>query len=151
MSHVRQQIRDEVVDAVTLLNTTHRNVYRTRVYPMDGNSLPGICVYTKSESSQPATIGGLSTVKTYLRSMSVAIEVYAKASTDLDNDLDDIAVEIETAMANATDLAALAEDVVLSSTEIDIMGGDSEQPVGVMRMTYDIIYRTTLADPSAAL
>jgi len=151
MSHVRQQIRDAVVDAVTLLDTTHRRVFRTRVYPMDSASLPGICVYTQSESSTPNTIGGLKSVSAYLRTMSVAIEVYAKASVDLDNDLDDIAVEIETGMANATSLNALAEDVILASTEIDIMGGDSEQPVGVMRLNYNIIYRTTLADPSAAL
>jgi hypothetical protein len=151
MSHVRQQIRDAVVDAVTLLNTTDRNVFRTRVYPMDRQSLPGLCVYTSSESSEPNTIGGLKTVSAYLRTVSVNIEAYAKASADLDNDLDDISVEVETAMAQDSTLNGLVEDVVLTSTEIDIMGGDSEQPVGVLKLSYDIIYRTTLADPSAAL
>ena len=151
MSHVREQIRDAVVNAVTYLDLTARRVFRTRVYPMDSESLPGICVYTQSETSSPATIGGLTSVSTYLRVMLVNIEVYAKASVDLDNTLDDIAVEIETAMATDATLDGLVEDTVLSGTEIDIMGGDSEQPVGVMRLTYNVTYRTTLADPSAAL
>lgn len=151
MSHVREQIRDAVVSAVTYLDLTARRVFRTRVYPMDRESLPGICVYTKSETSEPNTIGGLKSVSAYLRVMSVSIEVYAKALADLDNTLDDIAVEIEAAMANSSTLNNLAKDVVLSATEIDIMGGDSDQPVGVMRLTYDVTYRTTLADPSAAL
>lgn len=151
MSHVRQQIRDAVVDAVMLLNTTHRSVYKTRVYPMDRASLPGLCVYTSSESIEPSTIGGLKSVSAYLRTLVVNVEAYAKATTDLDNVLDSIAVEVETAMANNSTLNGLVEDVILTSTEIDIMGGDSEQPVGVLRLSYDIIYRTTLADPSAAL
>jgi len=151
MTHARQQIRDAVVEAVTYLDTTKRNVFRTRVYPIDRQSLPGICVYTSSESIEPNTIGGLKSVSAYLRTLSVSIEAYAKASTNLDNTLDGIAVEIETAMAQDSTLNGLVEDVVLTSTEIDIMGGDSEQPVGVLRLSYDIIYRTTLADPSAAL
>jgi hypothetical protein len=151
MSHVREQIRDAVVSAVTYLDLTARRVFRTRVYPMDRESLPGLCVYTSSESIEPNTIGGLKSVSAYLRTLSVNIEAYAKASVDLDNTLDDIAVEVETAMAEDSTLNGLVEDVILTSTEIDIMGGDSEQPVGVLRLSYDIIYRTTLADPSAAL
>lgn len=151
MSHVREQIRDAVVLAVTYLDSTARRVFRSRVYPMDSESLPGICVYTQNESSSPYTVGGLKSVTTYLRIMSVSVEAYAKAGTDLDNTLDDIAVEIETAIATNAALNALVEDVVLSSTEIDIMGGDTELPVGVLKLSYDITYRTTLADPSAAL
>ena len=151
MSHARQQIRDAVVTAVTFLTTTATRVYRARVYPMTAADLPGLCVYTQSESSSPSTIGGLKTVSAYLRTVTINIEAYAKASSNLDNELDNIAVEVETAVATNATLNGLVEDVTLSSTEIDIMGSDTERPVGVLRLSYDIIYRTTLADPSAAL
>jgi hypothetical protein len=151
MSHVRQQIRDAVVAAVTFLPLTATRVYKARVYPMTAADLPGICVYTQSESASLNTIGGLKTVSAYLRNLSINLEIYAKATSNLDNSLDNIAVEVETAIATNAGLNGLAEDVILASTEIDIMGADSEQPVGVMRLTYNIIYRTTLADPSAAL
>jgi hypothetical protein len=151
MSHVRQQIRDAVVTAVTGLTTTGTNVFKTRVYPINRAALPGLCVYAQSESSSPSTIGSLKSVSSYLRTVAIGLEVYARNTDNLDDDLDDIAVEIEQSIATDSDLNSLAEDVILSSTVIDIIGGDTETPVGVMKLTYDVIYRTTLADPSAAL
>ena len=52
MAHLRKQIRDNVVTALTGLSTTGSRVYASRVYP----NLPGLCVYTKSESVEILTM-----------------------------------------------------------------------------------------------
>ena len=49
MAHLRKQIRDNFVTALTSLSTTGSRVYASRVYPMAAANLPGLCVYAKSE------------------------------------------------------------------------------------------------------
>ena len=57
MSHVRKQIRDAVVTALTGLSTTGSRVYKSRIYPLETGKLPGLAIYTKSEEIQNNTIG----------------------------------------------------------------------------------------------
>ena len=38
MAHVRQQIRDAIVTALTGLTTTGTNVFRSRIYPLENNT-----------------------------------------------------------------------------------------------------------------
>ena len=148
MSHVRTQIRDAVADAMLSISGIDTRVFRTRVYPMDKASLPGICVYADSESSELTTIGSSAS---YVRTLSVQIEVYVRGSTDVDETLDGYSVSVETKMATDSTLADLVLQTVLSSTEIDIVGGDSEKPVGVLKLSYDISYRTNQTDPTAII
>ncbi len=56
MAHVRKQIRDAIVTAVTGLTTTGSNVFRSRIYPLESGKLPGLCVYTKSETVEFDTL-----------------------------------------------------------------------------------------------
>ena len=56
MSHVRQQIREQVVTLCTGLTTTGSRVYDTRLYNLDpADNLPGLVIYTQSESSTKST------------------------------------------------------------------------------------------------
>ena len=59
MSHVRQQIRERVGTTLGSLTTTSSRVYQSRVYPLASNNLPGLLIYTKSEESEPATMGSV--------------------------------------------------------------------------------------------
>ena len=56
MAHVRKQIRDNIVTTLTGLATTGSNVYRTRVYPLAENKLPGLAIYTDTEEVEVQTI-----------------------------------------------------------------------------------------------
>ena len=51
MAHVRKQIRDAVITALTGLSTTGSNVFRSRIYPLESNKIPGLCVFSKSEAT----------------------------------------------------------------------------------------------------
>ena len=55
-NHVRRQIREQVGTVLTGLTTTGSNVYQSRVYPLEDGNLPGLVIYTKSETSEPVVV-----------------------------------------------------------------------------------------------
>jgi len=69
LAHLRKQIRDNVVTVLTGLSTTGSRVYASRVYPMAAANLPGLCVYTKSESVEILT---MTPPRSQLRTLSLA-------------------------------------------------------------------------------
>lgn len=147
MSHVRQQIRDDIVTTLTGLTTTGSNVFRSRIFPLEDTSLPALCIYTKSEVSEYDTIGLPRSVN---RVLDVAVEAYVKGVSNYDNTLDTIAVEVEEAIAADVTLGGLAKDAQITAFEADF-AGDGEQPVAVGRFTVTVEYRTVENDVETAV
>jgi hypothetical protein len=146
MSHVRQQIRDDIVTTLTGLTTTGSNVFRSRIFPLEETNLPALCIYTKSETSEYDTIGLPRSVN---RVLDVAVEAYVKGVSNYDNTLDTIAVEMEEAIAADITLGGLAKDAQITAFEADF-AGDGEQPVAVGRFTVTVEYRTVENDVETA-
>jgi len=146
MSHVRQQIRDDIVTTLTGLATTGSNVFRSRIFPLEETNLPALCIYTKSETSEYDTIGLPRSVN---RVLDVAVEAYVKGVSNYDNTLDTIAVEMEEAIAADITLGGLAKDAQITAFEADF-AGDGEQPVAVGRFTVTVEYRTVENDVETA-
>ena len=142
MSHVRQQIRDEIVTTLTGLTTTGSNIFRSRIFPLEETNLPALCIYTKSETSEYDTIGLPRSVN---RVLDVAVEAYVKGVSNYDNTLDTIAVQMEEAIAADITLGNLAKDAQITAFEADF-AGDGEQPVAVGRFTVTVEYRTVEND-----
>lgn len=147
MSHVRQRIRERVAADLTGLTTTGSNVFQSRVYPMEAAGLPGLIVFTNSEA---VDLEGTSTGRNLVRVLDVVVEGYAKATTNVDDTVDTIAAEVETAIANDPNLNALAKDQILASTEVEL-SGDAEQPIAVIRLTFTVVYVTADNAPTVAL
>ena len=145
-NHVRQQIRERVGTVLTGLTTTGSNVYQSRVYPLSASNLPGLLIYTLSETSEPDVMGVQQGVE---RLLTLAVEGYAKATANLDDTLDTVCKEVETAIAGDTKLNNLARNAFLTSTEIQL-NGDGEQPIGVATMTFEVNYRTINNAPDVA-
>lgn len=145
-NHVRQQIREQVGTTLTGLTTTGSNVFQSRVYPLAASNLPGLLIYTLVETSDLDAMGSSQDL---MRNLSLAIEGYAKASANLDDTLDTIAKEVETALAADTKLNGLAKNCYLSGTEIQL-NGDGDQPIGVVAMTFSVTYRTANNTPDVA-
>ena len=148
--HVRQQIRSAIITQVTGLTTTGINVFEHRVYPLAEDDLPAIVVSTTSEGSSMATIGGMGTAASLQRNLAISVEGYVKATSDVAQTLDTIAEEIEVALGDDETLGGLVESIELSGTTIEITA-EGDQPVGVVKMDYDVVYRTTTGNPSTAL
>ena len=146
MSHVRQQIRDDIVATLTGLATTGNNVFRSRIFPLEQTNLPALVIYSKSETSEYDTIGLPRSVN---RVLDVAVEAYVKGVSNYDNTLDTIAVEVEEAIAADVTLGGLAKDAQITAFEADF-AGDGEQPVAVGRFTITVEYRTVENDVETA-
>lgn len=146
MAHVRKQIRDAFVTALTSgVSLATGGVFGTRIFPLDGGSLPCVAVYTANESSALGTMG----LKTMGRDASVVVEAYIRVSGSFDDDADALAVQIEESIAADTTLGGIAKDSVLSSTEIDF-SGDADTPIGVAKLTYSVMYVTSIGDVETA-
>jgi hypothetical protein len=146
MAHVRKQIRDAVITTLTGLSTTGSNVFRSRIYPLESNKLPGLCVFSKSEAT---TFDTLTISRSINRVLEIGVEAYVKATSDYDNTLDTIAVEVEEAIASDVTLGSLAKDTQVTSFEADF-SGEGEQPVAIGRFTVEVIYRTLENDVETA-
>lgn len=136
MSHLRQLIRSNIVTTVTGLATTGSRVYQTRIYPLEQSKLPGLCVYTRSETTEYTTI---SPPRRQERTLEVVIEIYASATTNLDNTLDTVSAQIEEALAADLTRGGYAKDTKVIAFEADF-DGSGEQPVGVGRLTVQVTY-----------
>jgi len=147
MAHVRKQIRDNVVTALTGLTTTGANVYRTRVYPLASGKLPGLAIYTSSETSSFETV---TRPRTRMRVLDLMVEGYASGTTNLDNTLDQIALEVEEALETDPTRGGLAKDTQLTLTETELIG-EGEKVAAVVKMTFEIQYMTLEDDAEIAV
>jgi len=144
MAHIRQLIRDRVISTLTGLNTTGSNVFGVRVYPMNEASLPGIIVYTETESTEYITT---SLPRTQMRTLTVSAEAYVRASSDYEDTLDTIAAEIEAAIYNDVTLNGLAKDSRIISFETGF-SGEAEQPVITGTFIIEVVYTSTEGTPT---
>ncbi len=147
MAHVRQQIREAFASACTSLSTTGANVFQSRIYPMEAAKLPGLCIYSLTESSDDFEIGGATRLIT--RSLTIRVEGYADDITNLDDKLDTISSECETAIANSSTIDNLLTDLKLASTEVRFEG-DNSSGAGVVILEYAVIYTTAFNAPDTA-
>lgn len=147
-NHLRRQIREAVGAAVTGLSTTGSRVFQSRVYPLEDADLPALLVFALGDAAQAMSFPVPRVMERRLRLQVVAI---AKALSDLDDTLDGICKEVETALAMpCAALAGLCKSITLVSTDIE-MQGISERPVGQAAMTYEVYYLNAENAPDVAL
>ena len=146
MAHVRKQIRDRIASVLSSnVSLIKRRVYASRIYPLTEANLPAITVYFGVEASALLSMPS----KDMIRTATINIDAYVRATNKFDDDIDAICVQIEEAMASDFTVNGLAKDAILTSTEIDF-SGDTEQPIGVARLTYTVRYVTAIDNAEAA-
>lgn len=147
-THVRQQIREAIENLVTGLLTTGDCVYQGRDRPVGSGHAPCLLIYSGDELADRQTIGQDPILT---RSLNVVIEgrVSAVASADIENVVDQIAVEVEPVMAGAAPrLGGLASDMVLVATRRRIREAGNKHE-GEIRLVYRVFYRTRAKTPTA--
>ena len=146
-NHVRRQIREAVATAITGLATTGTRVFQSRVYLAQVSELPCLLVYTRSERSAPTTIHDPRMIE---RTLQIEVVALAKATADLDDTLDGICKEVETALANpVAGLLSLARPITLIGSEFELEG-IQEKPAGRATLTYELSYFTLENAPDTA-
>ena len=125
--HIRQSIRDNVKTTLTGLGITGDRVYANRLYPFLQQVSNGILIYTESEATEYLTMGR---PRSQERTLTLKVEIYAKSTTNLDNLIDDIALEIENALYIDPTRGGVATDTMIMNFDSDF-NGDGDSPVGV--------------------
>lgn len=145
MKHARQTIREAAATALSGITTA--TIYTSRVYPMI--SLPVISIFANQETSESENelIGS---PQRYSRRLILQVEVACEAVSGVDDDVDDFAAQIEAAMASDLTLGGSCTDSTLRSTAIDL-DGNSETPIALARIQYEVWYRTTAEDAETAI
>ena len=128
---------------ITGLTTTGTRVFQSRVYPTD--TFPCLSVYTLRESSEQSSIG-----HNVDRTLELVVEGRAKANSDLDDTLDTIADEVETALFATPDLGVGIKYLALSDTEIELTD-DLEKPAGIVRLSFNVMYRVSRTAPDVLI
>ena len=146
MPHMREQIRDAVVTACTGLTTTGSRVYKERLYQLRAADLPGLRIYCGAEQVEPDRLGA---VHGQSRDMELIVEGLARATADLDETLDDITAEVEAALAADITLGGKCKALYLSAIGDPEQSDDSDQPAGLVRLTFRVQYRTLNTTPTA--
>lgn len=148
MSHVRQQLRDRVVTELTPITAFGGRVYSTRQYNVQKTKLPFLNVFDGGEDSEPSGmhVGGIRALE---RVININTRLFVKATEDVDDAADALAVEVEKLLGPST-LNNLAFDIALASTAMDF-DSNSESPVGILTLTWRVVYRTTEGDPETAI
>lgn len=138
--HVRQKIRDEIYNAVSGLTTTGTNVFKSRTYPVD--TTPCLLVYTGDEyhDNEESRVARLQN-----RNCNIVVTGKSKMSAGVDDQLDTIAEEVETAIFNAS--FETINTIDLESIEVEVDGG-AEKPTGEIIITFSVHYLTSDGAPS---
>lgn len=146
MAHARQQIREAIVARLANLPTTGPRVYKTRIYPSGDEHLPGISIYTASESMVES---GRDAAFREWRRLTITIEGRVKPpeGTDPDDQLDDIAAEVESALMSEHTLGNRLKGLRLQNTST-AFDDSLERPVGLVLLTWEAKYCVDARDPS---
>ena len=143
--HVRKQIRKAAVAALQGLGTTGNRVYESRVYPLDRAKMPGLLVYTTTEDSAREDSPNES-----MRDVILLVYGVARISDKLEDELDDIALEVEIAL-DELGLAGLAKIYHgIQGTVVTMEADDADKPHGAIAMEFLYTYRTAAGAPDVA-
>lgn len=138
--HVRQSLREAAVTALTGLTTTGTRVYDSRVHPLSESALPCLTVYCPEEQVQKAGLGNL-----LERDMLLVVRGYARSASGVEDVLDAICEEVETAL---TELSG-AKWVTLQSIE-QTMSDDGDMPIAQVEIRFQVYYQTIAGVPGTA-
>ena len=145
MSHIRQQIRYALKDLLTGLPITGNNVFVNRVDPIEKGTVPALTIRTGADvKEQNLTLAKPALVQ---RQVDVFVTAYATGA-DVDDQLDDICVQVEEAIATDWTLSGLVKKIEFM--ESDDVFERSEKLKGVNEMGFSCTYVIYEDDPETA-
>ncbi|WP_114393237.1 hypothetical protein [Oleisolibacter albus] len=147
MPHVRQQIRDRLVADLTGLPTSGNRIYPAKRTPWDhtAGQLPGIALYTDTETAVPADKAGR-----HLRTLTLVVECAARGDDrGAEDSLDTLCAEVEAAIAAIGGLDGLVQQVSLVRTAPPPEDVDIGDATAAKRLEYSVRYATSETDAQA--
>lgn len=151
MSHIRQQIRDAAVTLLTGLTETGTNVWSARDtlgYPLIEAELPGLVIDVIDERAIETGFAGLASP--VVCESDLRVRIYVKATSGYADLIDDIAVDVQTALANAGQVGGVAIVRYIGTDGPQIDAG-TDRPVATAAMAFALRYVMAGNNPEVAL
>ena len=145
--HARQAIREAAAALLTGLTTTGSRVHQSRLpyVTLDTGELPALLVTTEDESIDAANVhNGLE------RRLTLTVSGLAKTGSTLDDTLDTIAAEVETALGGHRTLSGTCTDSRITSIRVGI-DTSLETDVGRVDLTFEVLYFTNAGAPGTLI
>lgn len=139
--HKRKLIREQIVSIlksnVTLVSSDY--IFESRIEPIyESAKIPAIAVYTKEESSESFKDGG----QIYQRDLQVAVEMLVQGNSNIDDSIDAICEEIESALcSDEHSVTENYQSIELTNTETAFLA-EGRLPKAACRLTFLIRYET---------
>jgi len=138
MGAKRKRIRHAVVAALLGNTDAGANVFASRVLPVDPKTeVPLILIYTQSESAELFN----ESPRELKRTLSIRIEIVARADDGVDDFVDDVSEQVEWIMSEHQTLSGSASDVLYTGTEIEFSREGDSIYCGCT-LSYDVTYFT---------
>jgi len=134
MNH-RKEIRKKIVEMLKNETGVKDRVYSNRVIPIGSYQLPAISIYTRSETLRIIN----DSPRQYERALQLVVDIAASATSDLDDVIDDLAIQVEKVMEHNKALDNLVSDITLTETEIGI-DSNADKLIGVASLVYEVKY-----------
>lgn len=147
MPHPRVTIRQEFVNRLLGNTAAQRRVYDSRVYLLEGRSLPAIIVFSDHEDIVTDTI---SFPRSQSRTLRVTVQCYAKNNDTVSTEIDNLVLEVEQLMMADNNLGGLVKDCRMESCDI-ALNNDSEKPVAVASLVFVVLYKVKENAPSVTI
>jgi len=144
--HLHKQIRDAIVAALTGLATSGSRVYANRLAPLPDALSPTLLITLDEET---ATELSITENPIYGRELRLSVSAVAKATTALDDTLDQMSKEVEVALAAGITLGGTRLDFTYTGMSFD--DEQSDQPVGIKRMSFTISYTAVANAPDTLI
>lgn len=141
-NHLHKQIRDAIVTALTGLTTTGSRVYANRLQPLPDALSPTLLVTLDEETATPLTFHPS---PIYERELRLTVSAVAKATSGLDDTLDQISKEVEVALASGITLSGRRLDFTYTGMSFDDELAD--KPVGIKRMNFTVTFTAAANAP----
>jgi len=142
--HQRTRIRQAIVARLLNQTSAGARVFTNRVDPIPTQDLPALRIETNSETSDDIDLAQTSQNRT----LQLLVVGLAKATANLDDVLDQLALEAERAIFTAPDptFGGIVETLNYQGAQIGF-AGSLEQPIAEIRLAYSVVYLTLAAHP----
>jgi len=137
MSHAHKLIRDAAKTALTGLTTTGARVFANRLYALADTELPGLRISLDNESVETETVNPYPVQQ---RTLDLTVECCAKANSALDDAVDQMQLEVETALAAGISVSGKTLDCLLVGSQFDDAIGLT--PVAVKKAVFQVTFFT---------
>lgn len=146
MSHVRKQLRDAAISAISanvpaLASATEK----VRGYLSHRDRLPRCEISTPTEQAAGATMDGL-----VERQVELTATVQVAGSADVEDQCDALAVGIEKALLGDATVQSLVKEITLEATGFEMVG-EGENRIARLEMSWGAVIHTFEADPETAI